>query len=95
MNNRFCRCCFSDHNADDTICWRLLSLPSDSKAGRAHKGHQNTKLYPLVSNLPSLLQNNPKDRSKRRIHEQIQCKTKHLTYRRGFQAGLGLLCPPK
>lgn len=51
MNNRFCRCCFPDHNADDTICWRLLSLPSDNKAGRAHKGHQNTKLCPWVSNL--------------------------------------------
>lgn len=49
MNNRFCRCCFSDHNADDTICWRLLSHPSDNKAGRAHRGHRNTKLYLWVS----------------------------------------------
>lgn len=51
MNNRFCRCCFSDHNADDTVCWRLLRFPSDNKAGRAHKGHKNTKLYPWISNL--------------------------------------------
>lgn len=51
MNNRFCRCCFSDHNADDTVCWRLLSLPSDNKADRAHKGDQNAKLDPWVSNL--------------------------------------------
>lgn len=31
MNNRFCRCCFSDHNADDTICRGFLSHLSDNK----------------------------------------------------------------
>lgn len=31
MNNRFCRCCFSDHNADDTICRGFLSHFSDNK----------------------------------------------------------------
>lgn len=31
MNNRFCRCCFSDHNADGTICRGFLSHLSDNK----------------------------------------------------------------
>lgn len=31
MNNRFCRCCFSDRNADDTICRGFLSHLSDNK----------------------------------------------------------------
>lgn len=38
MNNRFCRCCFSDHNVDDTVCWRLLSRLSDNRTGRDHRG---------------------------------------------------------
>lgn len=49
MNNRFCRCCFSDHNTDDSVSWKLLSHPFDNKTGRDHKGHQNTKLCLWVS----------------------------------------------
>lgn len=45
MNNIFCRCCFSDHNADGTICWRLLSHSSANEAGRAYEGHQNMDFY--------------------------------------------------
>lgn len=53
MNNRFCRCCFSDHNADDTVRWRLLSHPSDTKTGIAHKGRQDTRVCLWVSILAS------------------------------------------
>ena len=31
MNNRFCRCCFSAHNADDMRCWGFLRHLSDNK----------------------------------------------------------------
>lgn len=31
MNNRFGRCYFPDHNADDTICWGFHSHLSDNK----------------------------------------------------------------
>ena len=54
MNNRFCRCCFSDHNADDTICRGFLSHLSDNKHGlRSHSsGQRPLDARPVLAGRP-------------------------------------------
>lgn len=37
MNNRFCRCCFSDHNADDTLCRGFRSHLSDHELAASQR----------------------------------------------------------
>lgn len=48
MNNRFCRCCFSDRSADDMMCgWTARSPPAVSSPSALGRGVWAVHCSPL------------------------------------------------